>query len=72
MILVTGGLGMIGAHTARALDDLGNEVVVTANRRTEVPSFLTGRESPFFYIPPYISAVLRGDEPQSLYAERRR
>jgi nucleoside-diphosphate-sugar epimerase len=43
MILVTGGLGMIGAHTARALVDLGNEVVVTAHRRTEVPSFLAGR-----------------------------
>ena len=27
MILVTGGLGMIGAHTARALVDLGHEVV---------------------------------------------
>ena len=43
MILVTGGLGMIGAHTARALLDLGHEVVVTAHRRTEVPSFLAGR-----------------------------
>ena len=43
MILVTGGLGMIGAHTARALTDLGQEVVVTAYRRTEVPSFLAGR-----------------------------
>jgi nucleoside-diphosphate-sugar epimerase len=43
MILVTGGLGMIGVHTARALADLGHEVVVTANRRTEVPSFLAGR-----------------------------
>jgi nucleoside-diphosphate-sugar epimerase len=43
MILVTGGLGMIGAHTARALVDLGQEVVVTAYRRTEVPSFLAGR-----------------------------
>jgi nucleoside-diphosphate-sugar epimerase len=43
MILVTGGLGMIGAHTARALVDLGYEVVVTAHRRTEVPSFLAGR-----------------------------
>lgn len=41
-ILVTGGLGMIGAHTARALVDLGREVVVTAHRRTEVPSFLDG------------------------------
>lgn len=43
MILVTGGLGMIGAHTARALTDLGHEVVVTAHRRTGVPSFLAGR-----------------------------
>ena len=43
MILVTGGLGMIGAHTARALADLGHGVVVTAHRRTEVPSFLAGR-----------------------------
>jgi nucleoside-diphosphate-sugar epimerase len=43
MILVTGGLGMIGAHTARALVELGHQVVVTAHRRTEVPSFLAGR-----------------------------
>ncbi|MFI6831209.1 NAD-dependent epimerase/dehydratase family protein [Kribbella sp. NPDC050241] len=43
MILVTGGLGMIGAHTARALLDLGQEVVVTTHRRTEVPSFLAGQ-----------------------------
>ncbi|MFF5296449.1 NAD-dependent epimerase/dehydratase family protein [Paractinoplanes globisporus] len=43
MILVTGGLGMIGAHTARALADLGQEVVVTSHRRAEVPSFLAGR-----------------------------
>ena len=43
MILVTGGLGMIGAHTARALVDLGHEVVVTSYRRAEVPSFLAGR-----------------------------
>jgi len=43
MILVTGGLGMIGAHTARALVDLGHEVVVTAHRRSGVPSFLAGK-----------------------------
>jgi nucleoside-diphosphate-sugar epimerase len=43
MILITGGLGMIGAHTARALVDLGHEVVVTGHRRTEVPSFLAGK-----------------------------
>jgi nucleoside-diphosphate-sugar epimerase len=45
MILVTGGLGMIGAHTARALADLDQEVVVTSHRRAEVPSFLAGRVS---------------------------
>jgi nucleoside-diphosphate-sugar epimerase len=43
MILVTGGLGMIGAHTARALVDLGHEVLVTSHRRAEVPSFLAGK-----------------------------
>jgi nucleoside-diphosphate-sugar epimerase len=43
MILVTGGLGMIGAHTARALVDLGQQVVVTSHRHTELPSFLAGR-----------------------------
>jgi nucleoside-diphosphate-sugar epimerase len=45
MILVTGGLGMIGAHTARALVDLGHDVVVTSHRRAEVPSFLAGMVS---------------------------
>jgi len=43
MMLVTGGLGMIGAHTAAALADLGEEVVITAHRRSDVPSFLAGR-----------------------------
>jgi nucleoside-diphosphate-sugar epimerase len=43
MILVTGGLGMIGAQTARALVDLDQEVVVTTYHRAEVPSFLAGR-----------------------------
>ena len=32
MILVTGGLGMIGAHTARAVVDLGHDVVVIGTR----------------------------------------
>jgi nucleoside-diphosphate-sugar epimerase len=43
MILVTGGFGSIGAHTALALADLGQEVVVTRHRRAERPSFLDGR-----------------------------
>jgi UDP-glucose 4-epimerase len=40
MILVTGGLGSIGSHTARSLLDLGESVVVTAHRSTELPEFL--------------------------------
>ena len=40
MILVTGGLGSIGSHTARALLDLGESVVVTAHRSTDVPEHL--------------------------------
>ncbi|WP_345416056.1 NAD(P)-dependent oxidoreductase [Pseudonocardia xishanensis] len=40
MILVTGGLGSIGSHTARALLDLGESVVLTAHRTTRLPDFL--------------------------------
>ena len=43
VVLVTGGLGMIGAHTARALADSGRSVVVTSHRTRTVPSFLAGR-----------------------------
>lgn len=42
MILVTGGLGNIGAHTARALLDLGQKVVVTRRHNGDVPAFLAG------------------------------
>ncbi|MBM7785306.1 NAD-dependent epimerase/dehydratase family protein [Tenggerimyces flavus] len=42
MILVTGGLGSIGSHTARALLDLGESVVLTAYRSTDLPSYLAG------------------------------
>ncbi|TDC48936.1 NAD(P)-dependent oxidoreductase [Jiangella ureilytica] len=41
-VLVTGGLGSIGAHTARALLDLGGSVVLTRRRPTPLPSFLAG------------------------------
>jgi UDP-glucose 4-epimerase len=40
VILITGGLGSIGSHTARALLDLGESVVLTAHRSTELPEFL--------------------------------
>ncbi|MFD0687209.1 NAD-dependent epimerase/dehydratase family protein [Actinomadura fibrosa] len=42
MILVTGGLGSIGSHTARALLDLGESVVLTAHRSVQVPEYLAG------------------------------
>src|ERR671936_2086763 len=40
MILVTGGLGSIRSHTARALLDLGESVVLTAHRSTQLPEYL--------------------------------
>ena len=42
MILVTGGLGSIGSHTARALLDLGEAVVLTGHWSTQLPDFLAG------------------------------
>jgi UDP-glucose 4-epimerase len=42
VILVTGGLGSIGSHTARALLDLGESVVLTAHRSTGLPGHLAG------------------------------
>jgi UDP-glucose 4-epimerase len=42
MILITGGLGSIGSHTARALLDLGQSVVLTAHRSAELPEYLAG------------------------------
>ena len=40
MILITGGLGSIGSYTARALLDLGESVVLTAHRSTQMPEYL--------------------------------
>jgi UDP-glucose 4-epimerase len=42
VILITGGLGSIGSHTARALLDLGESVVLTAHRSTGLPEYLAG------------------------------
>jgi UDP-glucose 4-epimerase len=42
LILITGGLGSIGSHTARALLDLGESVVLTAHRSRALPEFLAG------------------------------
>jgi UDP-glucose 4-epimerase len=40
MILVTGGLGFIGSHTARALLDLGASCVLTRHRANRIPDFI--------------------------------
>src|SRR5262249_14874326 len=40
MILITGGLGFIGSHTARALLDLGESCVLTRRRTARIPAFL--------------------------------
>jgi UDP-glucose 4-epimerase len=42
MILVTGGLGFIGLHTARAIIDCGEDVVLTQFRVAREPDFIKG------------------------------
>jgi UDP-glucose 4-epimerase len=42
MILITGGLGFIGLHTARRFLDVGEEVVLTQYRVRREPDFLKG------------------------------
>lgn len=46
MILVTGGLGFIGSHTAASLLKAGHEVVATRFRSGRMPSFLADRKFP--------------------------
>ena len=40
MILVTGGMGFLGVHTARSLLDAGHDVVLTRHRSLSEPPFL--------------------------------
>lgn len=42
MILITGGLGFLGTHTARAFLDLGESCVLTRHRTARIPEFLPG------------------------------
>ena len=45
MILITGGLGFIGTHTARALLDLGESCVLVQRRAPVLPDILAGEAS---------------------------
>ena len=40
MILITGGLGFLGANLARILCDAGEKVLATRNRNSEIPNLL--------------------------------
>jgi UDP-glucose 4-epimerase len=42
MILIVGGMGFIGLHTARRLVDAGEKVVITQHRAHRVPDLLAG------------------------------
>jgi UDP-glucose 4-epimerase len=56
MILITGGLGSIGSHTARALLDLGEPVVVTAHRSTRLPEHLADQPAGRLVVEPLDTA----------------
>ncbi len=52
MILITGGLGFIGLHTARAFLDAGESVVLTRYRSARVPDFLQDEVGKRVFIEP--------------------
>jgi UDP-glucose 4-epimerase len=52
MILITGGLGFIGAHTARALLDRGQSCLLTQHRASTPPEFLAGEIGDRVHIEP--------------------
>lgn len=52
MILITGGLGFIGLHTARAFLDAGESVVLTRYRSARVPDFLKDEVGKRVFIEP--------------------
>jgi UDP-glucose 4-epimerase len=56
VILITGGLGSIGSHTARALLDLGESVVLTAHRSTQVPDYLADEQGSRVVVEPLDTA----------------
>jgi UDP-glucose 4-epimerase len=52
MILIIGGLGFVGANTARALLDIGEDCVLTQHRNTHVPAFLRDHVGKRIFIEP--------------------
>jgi UDP-glucose 4-epimerase len=67
MILVTGGLGFIGSHTARALLDLGEPCVLTQHRTRRIPDFLEPELGKRLFLEPLDVA----DQPAVLQLGRR-
>lgn len=52
MILITGGLGFIGLHTAREFVDAGEDVVLTQHRNRREPEFLSSDLGRHVFIEP--------------------
>jgi len=69
MILITGGLGSIGSHTARAVLDLGESVVLTAHRSTRLPEYLAGEPGGRVVVEP-LDTTERGGLPRHREAAR--
>ncbi len=52
MQLITGGMGFIGLHTARAFLDAGEDVVLTRFRTTREPGFIAGEIGKRVFVEP--------------------
>ncbi len=50
MIMITGGLGFLGANLGKYLLDLGESVLLTRRRMTQLPSFLQNRDGDRFRV----------------------
>ena len=59
MILITGGLGFIGLHTARRFLDVGEKVVLTHYRVRREPDFIKAEVGKSVFIEPRSRMVKR-------------